>query len=216
MSPQQLPKLKCRQDNFPTPFYTIASTWNCLGVMHSIFLLIAAKSSGLWLPFLPSYAHVMAWSLHWEPFCTQRQLTVGSPSIMKCHLHWWDFSVMYRHQPANKKEALIYTAIALSKVWKHHHIRHLQNHNLAFSGKAFRRCIVMQLQTGFLCTSTDHLDRKGEKQLIGVFRQLCLTCPLLPSAPNLHLLSQHPEVHKYFKMPLSLGWKNTACVLGNR
>lgn len=53
-----LPKFRSRQAKFPTPFYTIASAWNCLGAMHSTFLLIAAKSSVLWFPFLLSYAHV--------------------------------------------------------------------------------------------------------------------------------------------------------------
>lgn len=51
----------------------------------------------------------------------------------------------------------------------------------------------MQLQTAFLLTSTHHLDRKGEKQLLSVFRHLCLTCPIhkegiakLATSPSLY------------------------------
>lgn len=38
--------------------YTFLYHSKCLGAMHSTFLLIAAKSSVLWFPFLLSYAHV--------------------------------------------------------------------------------------------------------------------------------------------------------------
>lgn len=67
---------------------------------------------------------------------------------------------MYKNHPVNKKQALIYIGIALSKAWKYHHIKNLQNPDSAFSGKIFRRCTAMQLQTGFLLTSTDHLAQE--------------------------------------------------------
>lgn len=74
----------------------------------------------------------------------------------------------------------------------------------------------MQLQTGFLLTSTDHLAQERReaagKCVEDVVPDLsysqgrdCIISHLpFPSTPNLHLSSQHPGVRKYFKMSPSL------------
>lgn len=155
--------------------------------MYSIFPLIAAKRSDPWFPFLLSYAHMKAWPLHteaaqcWFPFYHK-----VPPTLMRF--------LSYIQTPASQQETCIHLHCnSTLEGLEHYHIRPLQNHDLAFSGKIFRRCTVMQLQTGFHCTSTDHLDRKGEKQLISVFRELCLTCPIhgegvaeLPTSPSFY------------------------------
>lgn len=134
------------------------------------------KSSFSLFPLLLSCTHT--WPLDQEPFWTRQQLTVRFPFYHKVPPMLTRFELCEKNQLANKRQALIYTALVLSKPWKYHYISDLQNPDLASLHKGFRRrCTATQLQIGFLVTSTGRLA-KGEKQLIRVFSQLSLTCPL--------------------------------------
>lgn len=134
---------------------------------------------------------------------------------MKCHPHWWDFSVRYKNQPANEEQALIYFAIALSKAWKHHPPR--QAPAEPWSGlEEMHSYWTANWAPPHLHRPLGQEGREAAGKCSGSYAWLVLFSgkgfqnqpPPLPSTPNLHLSSQHPGAHKYFKMSGSLWWKN--------
>lgn len=190
--------------------------------MHSIFLLTAVKSSVPQFPFLLSYAHELSLAtalgalLHteaahcWFPFYHEVPPTLmrflsyvqksasqqGTGTHLLCNSTLKGLETPPHQAPAEPWSGLQEMHSYWTANWVPPHLhRPFGQERREAAGKCSGSYAWLVLFSG-----------KGLQN----------QPPPLPSTPKLHLSSQHPGVHKYFKMSRSLRWKNTACVLGNR